>query len=271
MEKNQVRKNIRRNSHQQRCFYVGDTCSNRLICKYMDLESAIISIASNSLRFVEPFKWQDQYESRFYNASYVNVPNALGNTPTVLASCFSYAAVNETAWKLYSYTKTGLGAHCVKLRINKKAFREQIVKNNKDYNLFEGMVNYNLDNYQISNLHKSHGLNGNANNLFLEVFENFDLSAYLSLLLIKRQVFRHEQEIRYFLIPNKPAMKGFTESENVNIEWKEILVDIKVDECCSDLELDILKQILSSKGINILPQREYIYSSPESHIVIDAI
>jgi hypothetical protein len=133
------------------------------------------------------------------------------------------------------------------------------------------MVNYNLDNYQINNLHKSHGLNGNTNNLFLEVFENFDLSAYLSLLLIKRQVFRHEQEIRYFLIPNKPAMKGFTESENVNIEWKEILVDIKVDECCSDLELDILKQILSSKGINILPQREYIYSSPESLIVIDAI
>ena len=30
---------------------------------------------------------------------------------------------------------------------------------------------------------------------------DFDLASYLSLLLIKRQAFRHEQELRYFLVP----------------------------------------------------------------------
>ena len=271
MEANLTKKIIRQYSNQPRSYYIGERNTNKFIYKYIDLESAIISLASDSVRFVEPTQWQDQYESRFYNASYANVANALGNTPAVLASCFSFAPVNESAWRLYSYQKNGLGAHCIQLRINKKAFREQILKNNKGYRLYEGMVNYSLDNYQIDNIHKSHTSSGKENVLFYDLFKGFDLSSYMSLLLLKRQAFRHEQEIRYFLVSDQPMLKGYVEYEDIRIEWKNVLEDIKVDEHCSDLELGILNKILSSKDITITPKREFIYSNPDSHIVIDPI
>ncbi len=184
MQTVKIKKEIKKYSNQSRCYYIGERNTNQFIYKYMDLEAVFMSIASDSIRFVEPILWQDKYESRFYNASFVNIDNAAGNTPPVLASCFSYAQVNEAAWKLYSYTKAGLGAHCVQLRINKKAFREQIIKNNAGYRLFEGEVNYSLDNYQIDNLHKCQYPNGKENDHFMEIFKDFDLASYLSLLFL---------------------------------------------------------------------------------------
>ena len=41
--------------------------------RYMDLETALICLENKSLRFSEPSLWQDNYESRFYNANYKNV------------------------------------------------------------------------------------------------------------------------------------------------------------------------------------------------------
>ena len=270
MERIDIKKGIHKYPDQPRCFYLGERNQNRFIYKYMDLEAAIISLATDSIRFVEPHQWEDQYESRFYNASYTQVNNAAGNTPPVLACCFSYASVNETAWKLYSHTKTGLGARCVKIKINKKAFRKQLVSHNSDYQLYEGEVDYSLDDYQINHLHKRQYPNGTANSRHDELFADFDLASYLSLMLIKRQAFLHEQELRYFMIPNFPDLKGSIEHEEFNIEWKRILTDIVVDEHCTDTELSMLIKVLESKGIDIVPKREFIYAMPGAPIVIES-
>ena len=265
----QVKKGIHKYSDQPRCYYLGERNQNRFIYKYLDLEAVIISLATNSIRFVEPDQWEDRYESRFYNASYAQVNNAVGNTPPVLACCFSYAPVNEAAWKLYSHAKTGLGARCVKMKINKKAFRKQIVTGNSGYRLYEGMVNYSLDNYQINHLHERQNSNGGANALHGELFVDFDLASYLSLMLVKRQAFSHEQELRYFMIPDLPDAKGTIEHEEFHVKWKDILADIVVDEHCTDTELAMLTKVLESKGINIVPRREFIYAMPDAPIIVE--
>ena len=59
---------------QKDCFYIGERNTNRFLYKYMDLESAIISLTNGSIRFVEPYTWQDKFEGRFYRASYEKVP-----------------------------------------------------------------------------------------------------------------------------------------------------------------------------------------------------
>jgi len=155
------------------------------------------------------------------------------------------------------------------LRINKKAFREQIIQNNTGYKLYEGEVNYSIENYQIDNLHKCQYPNGKENEHFMEIFKDFDLTSYLSLLLLKRQAFRHEQELRYLLIPDEPRLKGDTESELLRINWKEVLYGIKIDENCSDTEVKLLHQLLKSKGILIEPKKEFLYAAPDSYITID--
>lgn len=269
MENVEVKKAIHRYSDESRCYYLGDRNSSRFIYKYMDLEAFIVSLATASIRFVEPVQWQDKSEGRFYNASYVNVPTAKGNTPAVLASCFSYAPVNESAWRLYSHAKTGLGARCVKLKISKKLFRQEILQGNRGYALYEGLVNYSLDNFQLNNLHRRQLPNGNPNKLYNEVFDGFDLASYLSLLLVKRQAFAHEQELRYFMVPDVPDLKGSIEHEDFHIDWKTILAGIIIDENCTDTELAMLNHVLQSNGIDIAPEREFIYAMPEQHIVID--
>lgn len=79
----QVKKEIHKYSDQPRCYYLGERNQNRFIYKYLDLEAVVISLATNSIRFVESDQWEDRYESRFYNAPYVQVNNATGNTPPV--------------------------------------------------------------------------------------------------------------------------------------------------------------------------------------------
>ena len=269
MEKLQVKRIIHKYSELPRCYYLGEGNKNRFIYKYIDLEALIVSLATDTIRFVEPLQWEDRYEARFYNASYANVDNAVGNTPTVLACCFSHEKVNEAAWKIYSHAKAGLGARCVKLKINKKAFRDAIVRMNAGYRLYEGEVNYDLDGYHIDNLHRRQYPNGKPNDLHKEVFGDFDLSSYLSLMLVKRPAFRHEQELRYLMIPQSPVLRGDAVSIDMHIDWNGILNGISVDENCSDTEMEILNHVLRSKGISISPEREFIYSTHDEYITIE--
>ena len=271
LENKKLKKVIKRYT-QKNCFYLGERNANRFLYKYMDLESAIISLTNGSIRFVEPYTWQDKFEGRFYNASYEHIYGATGNTPPVLACCMTYAPVNEASWKVYSYGKTGLGAHCLQFKVNKKAFREAVAKSAKGFCLYEGQVNYELDNYQIQHLHERYTQSGKDNQLYLEFFRDFNLSSYLSLLLVKRQAFHHEQELRYFLVPGESEMepKGDLGPKDLTVNWKDFLVDVRVDEGCSDTELDILSNVLKLQGITIVPERENIYAVEDSPITIDA-
>ena len=257
---------------QKNCFYLGERNTNRFIYKYMDLESAMLSLTRGTIRFVEPNTWQDEFEGRFYNASYSQVEGAVGNTPPVLACCLTHSPINEAAWKIYSSGKTGLGARSVQFKIKKKAFREVVAKSAKGFSLYEGLVNYELDNYQIEHLHQHFTQSGKENALFLEFFHNFDLASYLSLLLIKRQAFRHEQELRYFLVPGNDELdiKGNLGPREFAVNWKDILEDVKISEDCSDMELTILSNALKIQSIAIEPRREYIYAAEEGHITIDS-
>lgn len=253
-------------SHEMRGFL------GKKLYKYMDLESAIISLTKGTVRFLEPYTWQDKFEGRFYNASYAQVEGAVGNTPPVLACCLTHAPVNEASWKVYSSGKTGLGARCVQFKINKKAFREAVVKSAKGFALYEGLVNYELDDYTIRHLRQRYTPSGTEKDLYLEFFKDFDLASYLSLLLIKRQAFRHEQELRYFLVPgdNELVLKGDWGTKDFSVCWNKFLEDVKVSEDCTDTELAILTNVLKLQNIMIEPKRQYIYAAEEEAISIDS-
>ena len=103
-------------------------------------------------------------------------------------------------------------------------------------------------------------------------FHDFDLASYLSLLLIKRQDFRHEQELRYFLVPGENEMdrKGDLGPREFAVNWKDFLEDVKISEDCSDMELTILSNALKIQDIAIEPRREFIYAAEQGHITIDS-
>lgn len=226
--------------------------------KYLDLESALLCLKYKNIRFAEPTRWEDKYEGRFYQAKYANVCKDDKCTPLLYACCMTYKPNNEAAWKIYSYGKTGLGAHCVQFKINRHKLRLQLAKSKQiksGYTVFEGKVLYCREDV-INGIHKKTYKASNGSEVenvnYHNYFDGFNLMSYLNLLLLKRDYFKHENEIRFFIIPNdvdkpkaKESQKGGTkvygDTFDVDIDWADILEEIKIDAKCTNLEYEIFK------------------------------
>ena len=254
---------------------IGEINSNSLY-KYMDLESALRCLEkiviggkvkkNPNLRFVEPTSWDDQYEGRFYNACYKQ-DDSNGNSvdvepkdaPFLYACCFSLKRENEAAWVLYSHNRTGLASRCVEFKLNRVKLREQLVKNLKDCSVYIGSVHY-FNKEKIDHVHeKVIGKNNQPNEDYDKYFRPFTKECYLNLLLMKRAVFEHEKEVRIFIVPNdeignEKTRRGkdgkFPEhvkpkSKFVNIDWVEVIEEIKIDINCTEYEIGLLQNSLN--------------------------
>lgn len=234
--------------------------TNSHFWKYLDLESALLCLRYGNIRFVEPTRWEDKYEGRFYNADYSNICQDSNEYPFLYACCMSHKPHNEAAWKVYSYGKTGLGAHCVQFKINRSSFRLELTKNADNLKFIaEGNVLYYKEAL-INDLHKKEiGEKGNKklNTNYPIFFNNFNFGKYINLLLLKRDYFKHENETRFFLIPReapqeKSKVSGglYGSHKDIPIDWGNIIEEVRIDSKCSSLEYDLLKEAC----LNLLPK-----------------
>lgn len=232
--------------------------SNTYLYKYLDLESALLSLKNGNIRFVEPTRWEDKFEGRFYNANYSKVSTNAQDYPFLYASCMSIRPHNEAAWKIYSYGKVGIGAHCVQIKINKNLFRKELIDSttiNSNTKIYEGLVTYATETI-INGIHKKtyKSKTGSIinNHNYTQFFSHFHLASYLNLLLLKRDYFKHENEIRFFVVPEKASLpKGkkarvngvdvYGVALNININWANVIEEIRIDSKCSELEYSIFK------------------------------
>ena len=227
----------------------------------MSLDTALISLGKypkiGSLRFAEPTCWEDRYEGRFYNAVYSNTSGSLSGKkpdPVVFGCCFTTKQDNEAAWKIYTYGKTGLGSICVEFKINKYKLRSALVKGCiLGSNMYVGMVNY-LPQDIIDTLHKPN-LNSNHHRVinpdYSKFFSRFTIYNYINLLLLKRDAFDHEKEMRYFIKPPIIGDKSYVNKKNVfvqknspidvPIDWIPLIEEVRIDSKCSDLEYSLLE------------------------------
>lgn len=264
---------------------IGKLRKGHYFYKYMDLESALRSLEMKqsiegereekkpNLRFVEPTSWDDQYEGRFYNAIYDGKRSDPKTTPFLYACCFSTKRENEAAWILYSHNRTGLASRCVELTINRAKLREQLVKHLRNCSLYIGMVNYQ-NKETIDNIHMPYLDEGQDNPNYHKYFGYFTLERYLDLLLLKRTAFEHEQEVRIFIIPNeeKNNVKARREQNGefksgmypkpkfVDIDWIDIIENIKIDKNCTDYEIALLQEkidVLVQEKQGILKEEDY--------------
>ena len=262
---------------------IGDITRKRFVYKYMDLESALLSLENGTLRFVEPTNWDDQYEGRFYNAVYYDSNNNILNsnlTPFLYATCLSTKQENEAAWVLYAHNRKGLAARCVEFKLNIKSLLDQITKHVIDsyysenrMSLYFGNVTY-LTKFDIDNLHKKYVPCKPTNDNYHKYFDNFSLKCYLNLLLLKRVTFEHEKEFRIFIIPEdklpktrkigsedyirdgKTGKDVYPQSTFVHIDWTEIISEVRYDKNSTSYEYALLENAI--KKINpSIPIKEY--------------
>ncbi len=241
-------------------YQIGNYAKGGYFYKYMGLETAILCIKSSTIRFNEPCNWKDKYEGHFYLANILGESSSEKN-PITLACCLTNKENNEAAWKIYSYDAKGWNSHCVQFKINKVRFREQLIKAIKDnYKLYEGVVSYKSESI-LYNLHLKSTNNGKPyyTPLFHCFFDKFDLESYLNLLLLKRDAFMHEQEVRMFIIPKENSqqqVKGKFGPVDLAINWSEVIEEVWIDSKCTELQKLILEKILFKFGNNGEPVSE---------------
>lgn len=202
------------------------------IFKYMPLETFITSMYCKSMRFFEPSKWNDRFEQRFYCANY-RMAGAAGNTPQLFATCVTREKNSEAKWTVYSHGQ-GLGMHCLQLDLDIVKLRAEIRNSGLSYE--ERPVSYASEGY-ITELHKKR----NPKSGYKKFFVPFTKASFLNLLALKRDAYVYEQEVRLYVIRQNPSQTRNTfkkaESQDVSIDWKNVIKSVRVDKNCTPAEL----------------------------------
>ena len=79
-----------------------------------------------------------------------------------------------------------------------------------------------------------------------EIFNNFDMDSYLSLLLLKRDAYSYENEIRYFIVPLDEECNNNKDIIPIKGKnWLDFVEEIR----CSPADKDKVHEVI--KGYNI--------------------
>ena len=239
-------------------FFINNPKPLEYAYKYMTIEAFILSLHNGTWQFVEPTKWNDEYEGRFYHANYDEINKPADCPPKLFATCITGEIASEASWKVYSHGQ-GLGSKCVQIKINMQKLRKklsnQILKKTDKGEeivvgkIYEGLVYYDLSDVEINTIHITSGA------YYQTFFDAFDREKFLKLLLIKRKAYEYEKETRLFIVPNAffpikiRTHKGKGETIQVKMDWKDIIEEIRIDKKCSDGEKTSIKYALDKAGI----------------------
>ena len=207
-------------------FGIGDNLKGKAVYKYMPIETALLCLRYNSIRFSIPTKWDDPFEKYFYTANYGNVMPYQKFDTRLYACCLTHNRDCEAAWEMYS--KNPDNNPCVQFKIYPGQFRrfaEKYVRE-KGVDLYEGNVSYKLNDSEILHIYQK------SNKNYSYVFADFCLEKYLNLMLLKRPFYSYEGEVRYFIHGEKLSFDN--DYLDVIIPWSLCLYSVKLPPNCSD-------------------------------------
>ena len=241
---------------------IGNCHHRHYIYKYMSFNTAIKVLKTNTLRFSKPTQWKDPFESRFLNADYSKVDRTKELNNHLVACCLTGQTANEAAWRMYS--DYGHGEHCVQFSIYIGQLRLFLDKyaTEEGLKLYEGSVDYSFKDAEIERFIC-------LALLFIRIFfEKFTNLSFLNLMLIKRQAFEYENEIRYIL--QDPKAHYYKKYLDVSIPWSIVLNNVKIDPESNQDEIEELNNALQ-KNRNVCrrdyPNYNTSVISPQKHII----
>ena len=145
------------------------------------------------LWFADPQIWTDPFERRFIDVKYL-LNSKMYDYPLknkVFCCCFSLTRITEAQWYMYSQ-----GKDCVCMAIKRPQLfeeLEQYIKSNPNDNIYIGRVEYQPTKIITNSIHK--------NPVFKrKPFSLSDQRSLVKLLLLKRNAFMYEDEIRIIIV-----------------------------------------------------------------------
>lgn len=249
-EHNQMFKSLQ----ERRAFkIIGDIAKGPSYYKYFPMDTAIKCLENGTIAVVEPSRWNDAYESLYYEADYSQVSTKYDTHPRVFATCVTNKMYDEPAWRIYS----GDDNVCVQFELDRPKFRLALLNALKDKDsIYEGNVQY-ASKRTVESICKRKKKNSNGflidNGFYTDFIEHggapFSIDNYLNLLLVKRTDFTHEQETRFLIIKHEDLDKKADKAKEENHEVsdankRELVVNRGTVEILRNINwIDILKSV----------------------------
>lgn len=185
-------------------FVYGDgTNPPEALYKYAKWEYAKKSLQGRYLWMTNPSEWDDPFEKYFFEADYIDSAGKHHPFPflnNVFCNCFTPDHNSEAHWITYSKTEIG-----VSLRIKVPELVERLNnfgKANPKYKIYIGKVSYlKLSQIQTNDIRTIHLYEDRIGSPVKRDITDPDFCA--NLLLLKRNSFKHDNEIRLILIRDK--------------------------------------------------------------------
>jgi len=198
----------------------------------------------NRLFLVKPQEWDDPFENILLNCTlnikeYGNV-NLSPIFECLYGQCWTLLEESDALWRIYSYDKQGIKVETTVDKLFKTFYRTS--NNCAEISYFIGKVDYLSEEKLISWLTRSDG----AQTL---IFDNTGRGHAIAL-LIKRDSFAHEKEIR--LIYHEPSSEKSSKNKihQVPITPNKLLTKITLDPRLNKKEFEKLRDEIKEWGYN---------------------
>lgn len=201
------------------------------IYKYVPLERMLQILQNKQIVFVNPYKWNDPFDS-FIFKRYMSEP---GNIllESLYCMCLTLNPHSEAYWKTYATNN-----YTARLNINPSPFFSFINDNTTSFWL--GKMNYIKESQFIEEIEKLKGLKAS-----FKIKEPNDV--FLNAFLMKRMPFQYEEEVRILINsePNKDKLKRY------KCSISDFIKEIRLDPRMTKSEETALKNYIKQFGIKV--------------------
>lgn len=187
---------------------------------------------TKKLVLVNPEKWDDPFENFFLRANAVESSGALVSLENIAKSwygqCWTFTEDSDALWRIYSLKKDGIRVTTTVRKLFSHIWNEN--DKFKSLNYFIGSVAYK-DRSEIEDFM--------SNTTFWDIVLGGQNDGFAKLLCMKRNEFKHENEVRLLIHDNdKHGKDGCYE---VDIEYQSIFEEICLDPRLEENEFQNLK------------------------------
>lgn len=224
-----------------------DFLAKKYLYKHMSLNYVMKNLVDKTLLFSNPETWNDPFERRFINASYVKPNGTEIPFPwkdRVYCSCFTQEIVSEAHWMIHSSTVIPM-----EFIVHRDELLREVEKHKDKYQIFVGKVEYIYQNEFSNELTKIP---------FDPPMATFDITSDIllgRLLLLKRKAFAYEDEFRIILVRKSNNAKK--DVNNVLLKYKchnyELYDKIKIGPDVPKEVATMIKDVLSEEKYDMPP------------------
>ncbi len=187
---------------------------------------------TKKLVLVNPEKWDDPFENFFLRANAVESSGELISLETIAKSwygqCWTFTEDSDALWRIYSSKKEGIRVTTTVRKLFSLIWNE--TDKFKSLNYFVGSVEY-------KNRKEIEETMGNTS--FWDIALGGQNDGFAKLLCMKRNEFKHENEVRLLIHENNN--QGKNGCYEVDVEYQNIFEEICLDPRLEDNEFDNLR------------------------------